>query len=139
MYKFTCTLAPLNDNITLQKRQKTFEQFCCKPIVRFVNFKTFSPISGILISRFSNQRVLDVSPEWTEDNNNSSHSSMQYAFRVTCDPSYFGSGCASLCRKRDDQFGHYTCSPTGERICLAGWQGDYCTERKYLHNSLILF
>lgn len=90
--------------------------------------ETTSRSPGILISRFSNQRVLDVSPEWTEDSNNSSHSSMQYAFRVTCDPSYFGSGCASLCRKRDDQFGHYTCSPTGERICLAGWQGDYCTE-----------
>lgn len=96
----------------------------------------YCSVSGILISRFSNQRVLDVSAEWTEDSNNSSHSSMQYAFRVTCDPAYYGAGCANLCRKRDDQFGHYTCSPTGERVCLSGWQGDYCTTRKYLKLAL---
>ncbi|XP_058827100.1 neurogenic locus protein delta isoform X1 [Topomyia yanbarensis] len=82
---------------------------------------------GVLISRLSIQRVLDVSAEWTEDSYNSSHTVMQYAFRVTCDASYYGVGCANLCRKRDDQFGHYTCSPTGERVCLSGWQGDYCT------------
>ncbi|EDS29750.1 conserved hypothetical protein [Culex quinquefasciatus] len=77
-------------------------------------------------------RVLDVSPDWTEDSYNSSHTTIQYAFRVTCDSSYYGPGCANLCRKRDDQFGHYTCSPNGERVCLTGWQGDYCTTRKYL-------
>lgn len=89
--------------------------------------ETTSRSRGVLISRLSIQRVLDVSTEWTEDSYNSSHTMMQYAFRVTCDASYYGAGCANLCRKRDDQFGHYTCSPTGERVCLAGWQGDYCS------------
>lgn len=89
--------------------------------------ETTSRTHGVLISRLSIQRILDVSPDWTEDSYNSSHTTMQYAFRVTCDSSYYGPGCANLCRKRDDQFGHYTCSPNGERVCLTGWQGDYCT------------
>ncbi|XP_055620762.1 neurogenic locus protein delta isoform X2 [Toxorhynchites rutilus septentrionalis] len=89
--------------------------------------ETISRSPGVLISRLSIQRVLEVSTEWAEDSYNSSHTMLQYAFRVTCDASYYGAGCANLCRKRDDQFGHYTCSPTGERVCLSGWQGDYCT------------
>uniref|UniRef100_A0AAG5DH66 Delta-like protein n=1 Tax=Anopheles atroparvus TaxID=41427 RepID=A0AAG5DH66_ANOAO len=82
---------------------------------------------GTLISRLSIQRILEVSADWMEDSYNSSHTMIRYAFRVTCDPNYYGAGCANLCRKRDDQFGHYTCSPTGERVCLSGWQGEYCT------------
>lgn len=85
-------------------------------------------ITGVLISRLSIQRVLDVSAEWTADSNRSDHSSVQYDFRVTCDAHYYGSGCANLCRPRDDQFGHYTCSETGDIVCLAGWQGEYCTK-----------
>jgi hypothetical protein len=55
---------------------------------------------------------------------------MRYEYRVTCDAHYYGAGCANLCRPRDDNFGHYKCSPTGDRVCLSGWQGDYCTKRK---------
>lgn len=90
--------------------------------------ETTSRSRGVLISRLSIQRVLEVSTEWTEDSYNSSHTMMQYAFRVTCDAAYYGAGCANVCRSRDDQFGHFTCSPTGERVCLSGWQGDYCTK-----------
>lgn len=92
----------------------------------------FFYVTGVLISRLSIQRVLDVSAEWTADSNRSDHSSVQYDFRVTCDAHYYGSGCANLCRPRDDQFGHYTCSETGDIVCLAGWQGEYCTKGKYM-------
>lgn len=61
---------------------------------------------------------------------------MQYDFRVTCEEHYYGKGCGSLCRPRDDQFGHYQCSELGDRVCLAGWQGDYCTKRKYTNNNI---
>lgn len=77
------------------------------------------------------QRVLDVSSEWTEDSHESVYSSIQYDIRVTCDAHYYGKGCANLCRPRDDQFGHYTCSESGDIVCVSGWQGDYCTKRKY--------
>lgn len=92
-------------------------------------FFLFSIVDA-LIQRLSIQRVLDVSSEWTEDSYESDYSSMQYDFRVTCDAHYYGTGCANLCRPRDDQFGHYTCSSTGSIVCLAGWQGDYCTKGK---------
>lgn len=83
-----------------------------------------------LISRLSTQRWLDVGSTWTEDVHKSAHSSMIYEFRVTCDAHYYGNGCASLCRPRDDSFGHYTCSQSGKRNCLPGWSGDYCTKGK---------
>ncbi|XP_075226740.1 neurogenic locus protein delta [Lycorma delicatula] len=88
--------------------------------------------SKTLISRLTTQRWLDVGEDWTEDEHISSHSVMRYEYRVTCEPHYYGNGCANLCRPRDDNFGHYTCSPVGARVCLDGWQGDYCTKPKCL-------
>ena len=91
-------------------------------------------VSGeTLITRLTTQRWLDVGEDWTEDEHRSSHSVMRYEYRVTCDAHYYGAGCANLCRPRDDNFGHYKCSPTGDRVCLSGWQGDYCTKRKYIY------
>lgn len=96
----------------------------------FVHFSPFFQ-TETLVSRISIQRVLDVSTEWTDDQSNSSHSVLVYGFRVTCDPHYYGSGCSNVCRPRDDPFGHYTCSTMGDRVCISGWTGDYCTVRKY--------
>lgn len=81
------------------------------------------------------QKVLDVSSNWTEGVQEAQHSSIQFDFRVTCDAHYYGQGCANLCRPRDDQFGHYTCSSSGSIVCLSGWLGDYCTKGK----SLVFF
>uniref|UniRef100_U5EUD2 Delta-like protein n=1 Tax=Corethrella appendiculata TaxID=1370023 RepID=U5EUD2_9DIPT len=94
--------------------------------------ETTSRSPGVLISRLSIQRVLDVSSEWTQDQHESVQTGIQYEFRVTCDSHYYGAGCTNLCRPRDDQFGHYTCSSTGERVCLSGWKGDYCTTPRCL-------
>lgn len=89
-------------------------------------------LADVLISRLSVQRVLEVSPEWTEDRHVlPQNTSMEYDIRVTCDSNYYGGGCADLCRPRDDGFGHYTCSSNGDIVCLSGWQGQYCTKRKY--------
>lgn len=90
----------------------------------------FITIPDVLISRSSIQRVLAVSSEWTEDSNESVQSTVQYAFRVTCDEHYYGDGCTGYCKPRDDGFGHYKCSETGKRICLSGWEGDYCQKRE---------
>lgn len=85
-----------------------------------------------LISRFPMQQWLEVNTQWTEKEQKSENSKMVYEFRVTCDAHYYGSGCANLCRPRDDNFGHYTCSPIGEIVCLSGWKGDYCTKPRCL-------
>jgi delta-like protein len=54
---------------------------------------------------------------------------------MICTSHYYGVDCDTLCRPRDDQFGHYTCAESGEKACLDGWQkdhtkpeGDYCTK-----------
>jgi hypothetical protein len=58
---------------------------------------------------------------------------------MVCSSHYFGGDCDTLCRPRDDQFGHYTCDVDGVKRCLHGWQkdpskpegeGDYCTKGK---------
>lgn len=96
-----------------------------------VSMVTICIVAGeTLITRLTTQRFLDVGENWTEEEHLSSHSVMRYEYRVTCDAHYYGAGCANLCRPRDDNFGHYKCSPTGDRVCLSGWQGDYCTKRK---------
>lgn len=76
--------------------------------------------------------------EWTEKRHESQYTSIHYDFRVTCDTHYYGGGCEVLCRPRDDQFGHYTCSSTGSIVCLAGWQGAYCTKGKLSNNLLLI-
>lgn len=82
--------------------------------------------------RLTTQKWLDVGPNWTEDEYRSAHAKMVYEYRVTCVAHYYGKGCENLCRPRDDNFGHYSCSPTGERVCLSGWKGDYCNTRESL-------
>lgn len=85
----------------------------------------------ILIMRLSTQRWLDVGSNWTTDNHQSQDSSLSYEYRVTCSSHYYGKGCENLCRPRNDSFGHYSCNPNGNRVCLSGWKGDYCNLREY--------
>lgn len=62
---------------------------------------------------------------------------IEFDYRVTCSQNYYGTGCDIFCRERDDNFGHNACSPTGEKICLSGWQGEYCSERKFFLKEYI--
>lgn len=93
----------------------------------------------VLITRLTTQKWLDVGPDWTVDEYKSAHSQMKYEYRVTCAAHYYGKGCEDLCRPRDDNFGHYSCSPSGERVCLTGWKGDYCNLRKYTIFIILAF
>ncbi|XP_054714277.1 neurogenic locus protein delta-like [Uloborus diversus] len=80
-----------------------------------------------LIARLATQRWLDVGEGWTQELHRTNHTRFAYAVRVRCSPHYYGEGCARLCRPRDDKFGHYVCSSAGEKVCLQGWTGEYCT------------
>ncbi|XP_014288431.1 neurogenic locus protein delta [Halyomorpha halys] len=82
-----------------------------------------------LISRLTTQRFLEVGPEWSPGG---TEGPVTYEYRVTCEPHYYGPGCATVCRPRNDNFGHYTCSDSGQRICTEGWTGDYCSQPKCL-------
>lgn len=98
-------------------------------------------LTGSLISRISIQRVLEVKPEWTPDKHESSvvNTSLEFEYRVTCDSNYYGSGCTTLCRVRDDPFGHYSCDSNGKRVCQTGWTGEYCDKRKSSLINVLLF
>ncbi|XP_031684762.1 protein jagged-2-like isoform X1 [Oncorhynchus kisutch] len=51
----------------------------------------------------------------------------EYSIRVRCDENYYGSKCNKLCRPRNDWHGHYVCDQFGNRGCMEGWMGTYCT------------
>ena len=61
---------------------------------------------------------------------------LQYEYRVVCAEDQYGPDCATFCRARNDQFGHYGCSADGERECLRGWtkrneEDIYCMKGKF--------
>ena len=92
---------------------------------------------GALISRLAEQQELVAGPLWHHGAHRERHSRLEYEYRMVCSPHYYGADCDTLCRPRDDQFGHYTCGLEGEKVCLDGWEkdpskpeGDYCTKRE---------
>lgn len=87
------------------------------------------------------QSIADVGGPWIEEEQRwggPGGAHLRLSYRVTCAAHYYGSGCEVLCRPRDDAFGHYTCSSSGEIVCKAGWTGDYCSKRKYSFPSTLI-
>lgn len=87
-----------------------------------------APSSPALITRLTTQGWLAVGLNWTNATHQNGNITLHYAYRVHCDVNYYGNSCGGLCRPRDDKFGHYNCSPTGAKVCLPGWTGEYCTK-----------
>uniref|UniRef100_A0A668A896 Delta-like protein n=1 Tax=Myripristis murdjan TaxID=586833 RepID=A0A668A896_9TELE len=81
-----------------------------------------------LISRLATRRRLTVGEGWWQDVHFGDGNELRYSYHVVCDEHYHGQDCHTYCRPRDDPFGHYTCNSAGERVCLPGWKGDYCTD-----------
>ncbi|XP_071782406.1 delta-like protein C [Centroberyx gerrardi] len=81
-----------------------------------------------LISRLATRRRLTVGEDWSQDVHFGDQSELRYSYHVVCDEHYHGEACSAYCRPRDDTFGHYTCDDAGERLCLPGWKGDYCSD-----------
>ena len=78
--------------------------------------------------QMATQRWMESSNQWKNDSYASGEHALAYRYRVKCDEHYYGDGCAALCRPRDDKFGHYQCDERGNKVCLPGWQGEYCTK-----------
>jgi len=93
--------------------------------------------SDTLISRMATQNQLEAGSAWTHGvhQGSESHTRLEYEYRMMCSAHYYGKDCDTLCRPRDDQFGHYICDKEGNKMCLDGWQkdsnneeGDYCNK-----------
>lgn len=87
-----------------------------------------SGVHRTLVAQMSTQKWLDVGDSWTPGTLQKERAALSYSYRVRCQEFYYGSECAKLCRPRDDKFGHFTCSASGDVVCLPGWKGDYCTK-----------
>lgn len=83
-----------------------------------------------LIIRLAKQGDVTVGNTWQDESYLLDNKKLDYSYRVVCDDSYYGVGCADLCKARDDIFGHYTCNPDGTKICMDGWSGNYCDRGK---------
>ncbi|XP_047034069.1 protein serrate [Helicoverpa zea] len=70
--------------------------------------------------------IVEPSAEWHALQHAGAAAAVAYRVRVLCQPNYYNTTCTTFCRPRDDKFGHYSCSPDGDKRCLPGWQGDNC-------------
>uniref|UniRef100_A0A1A8BQ26 Delta-like protein n=1 Tax=Nothobranchius kadleci TaxID=1051664 RepID=A0A1A8BQ26_NOTKA len=51
---------------------------------------------------------------------------IKYTIRLRCNENYYGIRCNTMCRPRDDYFGHFVCDQFGKRHCMEGWRGEDC-------------
>lgn len=66
------------------------------------------------------------SQNWTLLNYVGRNAGLTYRIRVICAENYYNETCTTLCKPRDDIFGHYTCDDSGNKICLSGYRGENC-------------
>ncbi|XP_072170703.1 uncharacterized protein [Diadema setosum] len=81
-----------------------------------------------LLARLRTHRSLNVSTVWSNFTYITPTHSLDYSYRVVCAQNFYGSKCERECIPRNDSFGHYRCNNQGERVCLEGWRGDWCTQ-----------
>lgn len=88
-----------------------------------------------LISRLATRRRLSIGEDWSQDVHFGEQSELRYSYHVFCDEFYYGDACSDYCRPRDDTLGHYMCDENGNKQCLDGWQGEYCSDRESLSHT----
>ena len=80
--------------------------------------------------------TLSTSPSFTAEQwyTGDHDSRILLSFRVQCNANFYGSECAVYCVAQDDNGGHFTCSSSGEKLCLSGWSdpSGNCLTRKEL-------
>ncbi|XP_069390006.1 protein jagged-1b [Paralichthys olivaceus] len=84
--------------------------------------------SGQLIERVLLSSMLNPGEQWQTHRHHGRVLSLEYRLRFRCDSNYYGPFCNKLCRARDDFFGHFSCDPSGSKVCIEGWTGPECKE-----------
>ncbi|XP_075555978.1 uncharacterized protein LOC142588284 [Dermacentor variabilis] len=78
------------------------------------------------IERLAYSGLVLPSEEWHTLRHPGRAAQLSYRIRVTCAANYYGPSCWTLCKPRDDRFGHYRCSRDGSKLCRPGWSGATC-------------
>ncbi|KAH9375943.1 hypothetical protein HPB48_012583 [Haemaphysalis longicornis] len=78
------------------------------------------------IERLAYSGLVLPSEEWHTLRHPGRAAQLSYRIRVTCAANYYGPSCWTLCKPRDDRFGHYRCSRDGAKLCRPGWTGATC-------------
>ena len=55
-----------------------------------------------------------------------------YSLHFSCEENFYGDSCVIHCQPRNNDYGHKKCFPNGTSVCLPGWRGEQCKERKLL-------
>ena len=87
--------------------------------------------SRSLIDSTTYSGILVPGVQWHTLTHHGTVASVTYRVRVVCDEHYYNTTCNKLCRPRNDQFGHYSCDASGDKVCVQGWMGATCEKRKY--------
>ncbi|KAK8778956.1 hypothetical protein V5799_019716 [Amblyomma americanum] len=78
------------------------------------------------IERLAYSGLVLPSEEWHTLRHPGRAAQLSYRIRVTCAANYYGPSCWTLCKPRDDRFGHYRCARDGSKLCRPGWTGATC-------------
>uniref|UniRef100_A0A674CY32 Delta-like protein n=1 Tax=Salmo trutta TaxID=8032 RepID=A0A674CY32_SALTR len=81
----------------------------------------------LLIERSVRKGMINPGDDRQTIQHNGPTANFEYNIRVRCDENYYGNKCNKQCRPRNDGYGHYVCDQFGNRGCLEGWMGPYCT------------
>ncbi|XP_038823433.1 protein jagged-2-like isoform X1 [Salvelinus namaycush] len=81
----------------------------------------------LLIERSVCKGMINPGDDKQTIQHNGPTANFEYNIRVRCDENYYGNKCNKQCRPRNDDYGHYVCDQFGNRGCLEGWMGPYCT------------
>lgn len=111
----------------LENVQPQFNQFC-----------PFSDSGQIIAQNFITASVFP-STDWTSDIVTTPRTEQHIKFRFRCTEHYYGDGCDVRCRPRDDKFGHELCLDNGTKICMTGWKGRLCDQRKLTFDSVSVY
>ncbi|XP_064483890.1 protein jagged-1b-like isoform X2 [Ornithodoros turicata] len=84
------------------------------------------PYTDSIIERLVYSGLILPSAEWHTLRHPGHRAQLAYKIRVTCAPNYYGPTCWTLCKPRNDRFGHYQCSKNGDKLCDPGWTGANC-------------
>lgn len=90
-------------------------------------FFVFTDLSNRILRTVATDKLTPPS-QWVKKIAKTSQLEISYEYRVLCDEFYYSDTCAQICRHRNDNFGHYVCDEMGSKVCLPGWQGEFCQE-----------